>query len=69
MPLLNPTSQETLMDNELSLDKVMLEHKHLDAIVRPNQEHIWKNILKIEALKKEDNLRKTQILCKNLQIK
>jgi len=57
------------MDNKLSLDKIMLEHSHLDNKICKNQEHLWKNILKIEALKKEDALRKTQTLCKNLQIK
>ena len=57
------------MDSKLSLDKVMLEHRHIDNLVKHNQEHIWKNILKIEALKKEDALRKSQILCKNIQIK
>lgn len=57
------------MDNKLSLDKVMLEHRHIDYTISPNHEHIWKNILKIEALKKEETLRKNQTLCKNLKIK
>lgn len=57
------------MDNKLSLDKVMLEHRHIDCKISPSQEHIWKNIRKIEALKKEEALRKSQILCQNLKIK
>jgi len=57
------------MDNKLSLDKVIPEHRYTDCQVSPNHEHIWKNILKIEALKKEEALRKTQTLCKNLNLK
>lgn len=57
------------MDNKLSLDKVMLEHNQSNAPVHTGQDHIWKNILKVEALKKAAAIRKSQVLCKNLQIK
>ena len=57
------------MDNQLSQDKIILEQNQLKATVYSNKEYIWKNIFKIEALKKEDSIRKSQVLCKNLQIK
>ena len=57
------------MDNQISQEKIMLETNRVNAAVYSNKEYIWKNIFKIEALKKEDSLRKSQVLCKNLQIK
>ena len=57
------------MDNQLSQKKIMLEQDKYNAAVYSHKEYIWKNIFKIEALKKEDSLRKSQVLCKNLQIK
>ena len=57
------------MDNKLSLDKVMLEHNQSSTPAPTGQEHIWKNILKIEALKKAAEIQKCQVLCKNLRIK
>lgn len=53
----------------LSKDKQVSEQNQLNATIAFNKEYIWKNIFKIEALRKEDSLRKNQDLCKNLQIK
>ena len=42
-----------LMDNNFAQNKIMLEQ----------------NLFKIENIKKEDSIRKSQSLCQNLQIK
>ena len=57
------------MDNSLSKGKLISEQDQLRATIAFNKEYIWKNIFKIESLRKEDSLRKSQDLCKNLQIK
>ncbi|MBQ8677471.1 MAG: hypothetical protein IJ529_03255 [Alphaproteobacteria bacterium] len=57
------------MDTTINQDKVMLEQNQLNAAICSNKEYIWKNIFKIETIKKEDSLRKNQTLCENLQIK
>jgi hypothetical protein len=56
------------MDNTLTKEKIMLEQNQLNTVICSNKEYIWKNISKIEALKKENSLRKSQTLCQNLQI-
>ena len=56
------------MDNILTKEKIMLEQNQLNTVICSNKEYIWKNISKIEALKKENSLRKSQTLCENLQI-
>lgn len=57
------------MDTTINQDKVMLEQNQLNAAICSNKEYIWKNIFKIETIKKEDSFRKNQTLCENLQIK
>lgn len=53
----------------LSENKIQKEPNQLKKVICSDQEYIWNNIFKIEALKKETILRKKQTLCKNLQIK
>ena len=57
------------MNECLSKDKLVSTQAKLNAALSFNKEYIWKNILKIEALKKENALNKSQDLCKNLKIK
>ncbi|MBR1605705.1 MAG: hypothetical protein IJ660_06335 [Alphaproteobacteria bacterium] len=57
------------MNERLSEDKLVSEQNQLNATIAFNKECIWKNIVRIEALRKEDSLRRSQYLCKNLQIK
>lgn len=55
------------MNQNLSLDKALLEHAQIDEMLKNKQTHIWKNIMKIEALKKEDSLRKSQMLYRTMK--
>ena len=57
------------MNNHISQDKVTSKQPHIFSSMNSNHEYIWKNISKIETLKKEDILRKKQTMCQNLQIK
>ena len=57
------------MDNNFTQNKIMLEQNQLNTAICSNKEYIWKNIFKIENIKKEDSIRKSQYLCQNLQIK
>ena len=56
------------MDNKLSKNKLMLERTQVQAAICSHKEYVWKNIFKVEALRKENSLRKSQILCQNLRI-
>lgn len=57
------------MNKSLSLNKIAQEQYQLNTSVYSCKEYVWKNIFKVETLKKENSLRKNQTLCKNLQIK
>ena len=57
------------MDKQLPSGKISQEQYQLSASFLSSKTYIWKNISKIEALKKENSLRKSQTLCQNLQIK
>ena len=56
------------MDN-ISEEKIEFDANRINLILNSNKEYIWKNIFKVEALKKENSLKKSQYLCQNLQIK
>ena len=56
------------MDN-ISEEKIEFDANRINLILNSNKEYIWKNIFKVEALKKENSLKKSQSLCQNLQIK
>lgn len=57
------------MDNNISEEKIDFDANRINTILTSNKEYVWKNIFKIEALKKENSLKKSQSLCENLQIK
>ena len=57
------------MDNNISEEKIDFDANRINTILTSNKEYVWKNIFKIEALKKETSLKKSQSLYQNLQIK
>lgn len=57
------------MNTQISKDKVTPEQNPVVMMLASNKEYIWKNISKIEAIKKEDSFRKSQRLYKALQLK
>lgn len=36
----------------ISLENLRIQHAHLDAVIKEEESHIWKNCIKIEELKK-----------------
>lgn len=66
---MNVHIQEKLMENRLSPEKMIHGQTKPQMVTSSAKEYVWKNIFKVEALKKENSLRKSQTLCKNLQIK
>ena len=37
----------------ISLENLRIQHAHLDAVIKEEESHIWKNCIKIEELKKQ----------------
>ena len=40
----------------ISLENLRIQHAHLDAVIKEEESHIWKNCIKIEELKKHYNI-------------
>ena len=57
------------MNTQISKDKVTQEQNSVMMMLASNKEYIWKNISKIENLKKADSFKKSQEMYRNLQIK
>lgn len=55
------------MDGELTLENLRVKHALLDAAIKEEENHIWKNLSKIEELKKEKLKKKDEILRMTLQ--
>lgn len=55
------------MDNELNLEDLRVKHALLDAAIKEEENHIWKNLAKIEDLKREKLKQKDEILRMSLQ--
>lgn len=49
----------------ISLENLRIQHAHLDAVIKEEESHIWKNCIKIEELKKQ-KLRKKMKCCAEL---
>ncbi|MDR1026573.1 MAG: DUF465 domain-containing protein [Lactobacillus sp.] len=45
-----------------SAELLKREHAHLDAVIKEEESHLWKNIQKIEELKKAKLRKKDQLL-------
>ena len=50
------------MEKYLTEQLLRREHSFLDAAIKAEETHVWKNIMKIEQLKKEKLRKKDQIL-------
>jgi len=57
------------MDNRLSKDKIIQERNAVNYNIRSSEGYVWKNIMKVETLRRENSIQKSQALCKSLQIK
>lgn len=55
------------MDGELTLESLRVRHALLDAAIKEEENHIWKNLSKIEDLKRAKLKKKDEILRMTLQ--
>lgn len=55
------------MENNATIESLRIEHAHLDSMIREEESHIWKNLIKIEQLKREKLHKKDQLLRQTLQ--
>lgn len=53
--------------NLTSLESLKFEHSHLDLAIKEEERHIWKNLIRIEELKKQKLKTKDEILRRSLQ--
>lgn len=57
------------MDTEnITIENLRIQHAHLDAVIKEEESHVWKNLIKIEQLKREKLKKKDQLLRRNLQL-
>lgn len=50
----------------ISLENLRIQHAHLDAVIKEEESHIWKNCIKIEELKKQKAQKKKTKCCAGL---
>ena len=55
------------METNTTVENLRAEHARLDAIIREEESHIWKNLIRIEELKREKPRKKDEILRHSLQ--
>ena len=55
------------METNATVENLRAEHARLDAIIREEESHIWKNLIRIEELKREKLRKKDEILRHSLQ--
>ena len=56
------------MDIEnITIESLRIQHAHLDAVIKEEESHVWKNLVKIEELKREKLRKKDELLRRNLQ--
>ncbi len=54
---------------QTSLENLKIQHAYLDAAIRKEEQHVWKNLIKIEELKKQKLKQKDALLRLSLQIR
>lgn len=55
------------METDVTLETLKVQHAKLDATIREEETHIWKNMIRIEQLKKEKLRKKDEMLRRGLQ--
>lgn len=50
-----------------ALETLKLEHAHLNAVIKEEEGHVWKNLIRIEQLKREKLKKKDAILRRRIQ--
>lgn len=55
------------MEIDVTVENLKVQHARLDAAIREEESHIWKNMIRIEQLKKEKLRKKDELLRRHLQ--
>lgn len=55
------------METNTTVENLRVEHTHLDTLIREEENHIWKNLIRIEELKREKLRKKDELLRRTLQ--
>ncbi len=50
-----------------TIESLKIQHARLDLAIKEEESHVWKNLIKIEQLKKEKLRKKDALLRKTLQ--
>ncbi len=50
-----------------TLENLKIQHAELDSMIKEEESHIWKNMIRIEQLKKEKLRKKDELLRRTLQ--
>ena len=50
-----------------TMETLKVQHAKLDSMIKEEESHIWKNMIRIEQLKKEKLRKKDEMLRKTLQ--
>lgn len=52
---------------DTTLESLKIQHARLDSEIKEEEQHVWKNMIRIEQLKKEKLRKKDELLRKTLQ--
>lgn len=53
---------------DATIESLRIQHTLLDSEIQEEENHVWKNIVRIEQLKKEKLRKKDELLRKTLQL-
>ena len=56
------------MEVDVSIERLKIQHAQLDAAIKEEESCVWKNMIRIEQLKKEKLRKKDELLRKSLQV-
>lgn len=56
-----------MFNNKLSVENLKVQHACLEAAIHEEEQHVWKNLIKIEELKKQKLQKKDNLLRMALQ--
>lgn len=56
-----------MQEVNFTIETLRTQHAQLDALIREEENHVWKNLIKIEELKREKLRKKDALLRQTLQ--
>ena len=67
--ILTREREAAMITVQTSLENLKVQHAYLDAAIRKEEQYVWKNLIKIEELKKQKLRQKDALLRLSLQIR